>query len=75
MVTTMNRAKLRTDIAHQFDQLRGHLDERARRLYAASESFKVGRGGVRIVSSATGMARSTICAGSARTSCSASCGA
>jgi Rhodopirellula transposase DDE domain len=39
------------------------LDERARRVWAATEAAALGRGGVTLVARATGMARSTIHAG------------
>lgn len=60
MFGCMNKQKLEADIARQFNQLKGDLDERGRRRFAASESFKVGYGGIEIVARATGMARSTI---------------
>ena len=44
----------------RYGQLAGLLDERGRRLLAASEAVSAGRGGVTAVSTATGMARSTI---------------
>jgi hypothetical protein len=44
----------------RFDALEPFLDERARRLFAASEARAAGRGGVAAVSRATGIARSTI---------------
>src|SRR6516162_10571689 len=47
-------------IAARFDALSPFLDERDRRLLAASEARAVGRGGVAAVSRATGIARSTI---------------
>src|SRR5215472_1128047 len=49
-----------TAIAARFDALSPFLDERERRLLAASEARAVGRGGVAAVSRATGIARSTI---------------
>ncbi len=47
-------------IAARFDVLSPFLDERERRLLAASEAHAAGRGGVAAVSRATGIARSTI---------------
>lgn len=47
-------------IKARYDTLAPHLDERARRLFAASEARAGGRGGVSAVSRATGVARSTI---------------
>jgi hypothetical protein len=49
-----------TAIAARFDALTPFLDERERRLLAASEAQAAGRGGVAAVSRATGIARSTI---------------
>ncbi len=50
-------------IAAKFKALRGVLDERARRLWAASEARAWGYGGVSAVARATGLARATIAAG------------
>ena len=47
-------------IKARFETLAPYLDERARRLFAASEARAAGRGGVAAVSEATGIARSTI---------------
>jgi hypothetical protein len=47
-------------IKARFDVLAPVLDERGRRLFAASEARAAGRGGVVAVSRATGIARSTI---------------
>ena len=44
----------------RFEALAPFLDERGRRLFAASEVRAAGRGGIEAVSRATGMARSTI---------------
>lgn len=63
MVGRMNKQKLEADIARQFNQLKDDLDERGRRRFAASESFKIGYGGIALVARATGMAHSTIGAG------------
>jgi transposase len=48
------------DICCRFLRLEPFLDERERRLFAANEALSLGRGGVSAVSSATGIARSTI---------------
>lgn len=48
------------DIRCRFLRLEPFLDERGRRLFAANEALSFGRGGVSAVSSATGIARSTI---------------
>jgi DDE family transposase len=47
-------------IRARFEALAPFLDERGRRLFAASEARAAGRGGVTAVSEATGIARSTI---------------
>jgi len=47
-------------IKARFEALEPILDERGRRLFAASEARAAGRGGVAAVSQATGIARSTI---------------
>jgi hypothetical protein len=47
-------------IKARFDALAPFLDERGRRLFAASEAQAAGRGGVAAVRQATGIARSTI---------------
>ena len=47
-------------IKARFETLAPYLDERARRLFVATEAHAAGRGGVAAVSEATGVARSTI---------------
>lgn len=47
-------------LRERFASLSPHLDERARRLFAAAEAKALGRGGIKIVSRLTGMAASTI---------------
>ena len=47
-------------IQARFDALEPFLNERDRRLFAASEARAAGRGGIAAVSRTTGMARSTI---------------
>ena len=47
----------------QVRRLWPHLDERARRLFAASEARRLGRGGVSVVSRACGLSRVTITKG------------
>ena len=44
----------------RYERMAPFLDERGRRLFAASEALALGHGGVTAVSAATGMARSTI---------------
>jgi transposase len=47
-------------IKARFEALAPHLNERARRLFAASEARAAGRGGIAAVAAVTGVARSTI---------------
>ena len=47
-------------IKDKFETLRSELDEKARRLWAATEANSIGHGGIRAVSKATGLAVSTI---------------
>ena len=47
-------------IRMRYEAVAGHLDERGLRLFAASEAFAAGRGGIAAVSQITGIARSTI---------------
>ena len=52
--------KTELEISQQFEHLRGSLDERGRREWAASEAIALGRGGIAMVHRATGIATSTI---------------
>lgn len=52
--------ELEATIVSKFLVMQPVLDERARRLWAATESIAIGWGGDALVSSATGMARETI---------------
>jgi len=47
-------------IAKRWEAMKGCLDERQRRLWAASEARSHGRGGVTSVARATGMAQTTV---------------
>jgi hypothetical protein len=47
-------------IAERWESMKGCLDERQRRLWAASEARSVGRGGLAAVSRVTGMAHTTV---------------
>src|SRR5262245_22142028 len=47
-------------IRGKFAALQGGLDERTRRLWAATEAMALGRGGVAVVSEATGISLPTI---------------
>ena len=48
------------NLRRRFEALSPHLDEKSLRLFAASETLPLGRGGVTLVSTVTGIARSTI---------------
>ena len=50
-------------LQEQVNRLWPHLDERGRRLFAASEARRLGRGGVSVVSRACGLSRVTITKG------------
>ncbi len=50
----------KTGIKTRFKALSPHLDERSRRLFAASEARAAGYGGIAAVSEVTGIARSTV---------------
>ena len=50
-------------VRDKFTMMGPWLGERTRRLWAASEARAIGRGGIRQVSEATGMSRSTVRAG------------
>jgi hypothetical protein len=50
-------------ISERHKILQPHLDEKTRRLYAATESKVLGHGGIGIVSKATGISRTTISTG------------
>lgn len=52
--------KTETQLTRQYNHLRGSLDERGRREWAASEAMSLGRGGIAMVHRATGIAPSTI---------------
>src|SRR6266566_3774143 len=47
-------------VASRYAALAPHLNERQRRLWAGAESRAVGRGGVSLVASATGVSRQTL---------------
>ena len=56
----MDRSDTVLTIRNKYRLLRSELDERARRLWAATEATTIGWGGVSIVSEATGIAHTTI---------------
>jgi len=49
-----------SEVKERFDAMRGYLDERSRRLLAAVESKLLGRGGIGVVSKATGLSRAVV---------------
>jgi transposase len=51
------------EIKQRFDRLANELNERTRRLLAASEAMTIGRGGITLVSRATGLSRKAISLG------------
>jgi hypothetical protein len=51
------------DIKQRFDRLVNELNERTRRLLGASEAMTIGRGGITLVSRATGLSRKAISLG------------
>lgn len=58
--------KKELEISHvkkKYDDLSFCLNERARRLWAAAEAKSYGRGGITLVSKATGLSKNTICKG------------
>ncbi len=54
---------LEATIVDKYAGVKGHLDERGRRIWAATESRAIGYGGDALVSAATGLSRPTIRAG------------
>jgi hypothetical protein len=54
--------KQRILVTH-YERLRPFLDERGRRLWAANEAIRFGRGGIRAVAEALGMSQMTVIAG------------
>ena len=47
-------------IKYKYEALAPHLNEKARRIWAATEAKTHGRGGISLVSHATGMSNATI---------------
>jgi hypothetical protein len=58
-----NREAVVETLRRKWDTMRNHLDERGRRIWAATEAQALGHGGVSIVHEATGMSRSAITQG------------
>lgn len=59
----MQDAQVIAGIRRKFRQLQGALNERSRRLWAASEALEIGWGGVTAVAAATHLSQSTVRAG------------
>src|ERR1700680_805419 len=55
--------KREEEIKHRYERVAGELNERTRRLLAASEAMGIGWGGVSVVSRATGLSRQVISQG------------
>lgn len=60
MMSAADRDRAQASLNSRWTALRGHLDERARRLWLGAEARDLGYGGVAFVASATGAARDTI---------------
>jgi hypothetical protein len=58
-----NKKDIVETLWRKWDAMQNHLDERGRRIWAASEAEALGHGGVTIVHEATGMSRSAITQG------------
>ncbi|HAO19081.1 MAG: hypothetical protein BWK80_31645 [Desulfobacteraceae bacterium IS3] len=50
-------------LQEKFGRIASHPDEKSRRLWCANEALAIGRGGITIVSGATGVSRTTITEG------------
>ena len=59
----MQDAQVIARIRRKFRQLRGALNERSRRLWAASEALEIGWGGVTAVAEAMRVSQTTVRAG------------
>ena len=55
--------KREEEIKRRYERIAGELNERTRRLFAATEAMAIGWGGISVVSRATGLARQVISAG------------
>jgi hypothetical protein len=62
-MTRLNSEEKEELVRHRYKQLEGSLDERSRRLFAATEARTMGYGGISIVQRATGLSRQTIRSG------------
>jgi len=57
------RAEKQEILATHYERIRPFLDERGRRLWAANEAIRFGRGGIRAVAEALAMSQMTVCEG------------
>jgi len=55
-----DKAEKENAVGERFERIRGTLNERARRLFVASEALALGHGGIAMVSRATGVAPRTL---------------
>jgi hypothetical protein len=55
--------KREEEIKRRYERIAGELNERTRRLFAATEAMAIAWGGISVVSRATGLARQVISAG------------
>jgi transposase len=62
-MTIIERSRAQRDVRRKYRSLEAHLNERTRRLWAASEATVLGHGGVSLVAEAIGVERNTIMAG------------
>jgi AcrR family transcriptional regulator len=51
---------IEAEIAEKYELIKPYLNERTRRIWAATEALAIGRGGVSQVSRATGLSRTTV---------------
>ena len=59
----MHNLEMEAIIQTKFAALQGVMDERSRRLWAATEAQVIGRGGPTVVARATGLSRNTVYSG------------
>jgi hypothetical protein len=59
----LNKEAVVETLRRKWDAMQNHLDERGRRIWAATEAQALEHGGVTIVHEATGMSRSAITQG------------
>ena len=55
-----NIAQLAESAGRKYATLRGHLDERQRRLWLGVEAAELGRGGIKAIAAATGVLPDTV---------------